>query len=147
MSNNFVQLLSQTISALDGGNTARSVSTIFNDVLQQSLQPCDIVETEKKIIIYFDMPGVLEDTINVDFDGNKITITGDRVSPYSQDNVIRKEIVYGTFENNIDNLPITITSKNSVDITLTHGVLQIEIDKANEDKNRFRIGVKKHKHK
>jgi len=118
------------------------MSSNLAQLLLHTDQLCEIVENANVITIHFDMPGVLEETIDVDFRGNSIVITGDRKPPYTSDfTVIRKEIDYGRFENRIENLPINVINRTSVKITLSHGVLRICIDKTNEEKHHFRIGV------
>ena len=51
-----------------------------------------------------------------------------------------KEIVYGKYTKRIT-LPFSIIKKESIKVTSKFGVLIIEIDKENEERNRFRVPV------
>ena len=58
----------------------------------------DVTETDKGYLIHADMPGVKKDDINVDIDGNQVTITAEvkRESERKEgDKVLRSERYYG----------------------------------------------------
>ena len=125
-------------------------TTIVTDLLQSNgvvmndfvAVPFDIVEENNYIKIYGYLPGVDLSSLTVDFYNNVLEIKGKRIKPYSNDCVkFREEIIYGDFHKKID-LPICITSHDSVKSSKTENVvLEIVIDKNNEERNRFRIQV------
>ena len=137
------QLLLQTMNQIGGENTN------LNSVLQTYMRSQgvetqdfwkpshDIIETNENITIFVDMPGVMLNTIDVDFFNNKVQISGSRTQPYDENPLI-KEIIYGDYNRNIT-LPISVTNKDSVNISSKNGVLKIIINKINEEKNKFKI--------
>jgi len=145
------ELLQQSLSVL-GGNINNSFSGQLSDLLQQqgvNMQQLwrptiDIVETDAVLQIHMNLAGVNADSIDVDFFNNNVSIKGERHTPTlaTVEGAIqrRKEIIYGKFERNIV-LPISITQKDSVSITMKSGVLVIIVDKTIEDHNKFSLKV------
>jgi HSP20 family molecular chaperone IbpA len=145
------ELLQQSLSAL-GGNLNDSFSGQLSELLQQqgvNMQQLwkpsiDIVETDAVLQIHMNLPGVDSDSIDVDFFNNNVSIKGERHSPALA--IVegamqrRKEIVYGKFARNIV-LPISVTQKDSVSISMNNGVLAIIVDKTIEDRNKFSLKV------
>lgn len=129
----------------DTSNT--NLSNIFTNFLrQQGLNPeqlwkppVDIVVNDDLIILYIDIPGIIPDQLDIDFYNNKLKISGSREKPYNIE-PHKKEIMYGNFTKEIT-LPISVTNKESVSVSTTHGVLNITINKANEERNRFSLRV------
>jgi|UniRef100_A0A6C0IZA8 HSP20 family molecular chaperone IbpA len=125
-------------------------TTIVTDLLQSNgvamndfvSVPFDIVEENNYIKVYGYLPGVDCSSLTVDFYNNVLEIKGKRIKPYSNDSVkFREEIIYGDFHKKID-LPICITSHDSVISSKTeNGVLELVIDKNKEERNRFRVQV------
>lgn len=124
-----------------------NLSNIFTNFLrQQGLNPeqlwkplVDMVDNDDHIIMYIDIPGVIPDTLDVDFYNNKLKISGSREKPYNVE-PLKKEIMYGNFTKEIT-LPISVTNKESVSVSAINGVLSIAIDKSNEERNRFSLRV------
>jgi len=58
----------------------------------------DVTETDKGYLIHADMPGVKKDDINIDIDGNQVTITAEvkrETERKEGDKVLRSERYYG----------------------------------------------------
>jgi HSP20 family molecular chaperone IbpA len=146
------QLVCNGISLMEGNNTS-NVSGALSEFLQtQGLnmneiwQPSvDIVENSDTITVYINIPGVKNDSIDVDFFNNKVIVTGERKKPFSdRTTLVKNEIIYGKFERQII-IPISVTNRDNVKIISKNGVLIITIDKLSEEKNRFSLKVSPNK--
>ena len=104
----------------------------------------DMVETEEKLQICMNLAGVPKESIDVDFFNNSVSIKGERMAPAISSEAgarqRRKEIIYGKFERKIV-LPISITQRESVSITMRDGVLVVTVDKTVENRNKFSLKV------
>jgi HSP20 family protein len=98
--------------------------------------PIDIVNEEKIMYIYAELPGVNKENVDVDFYNNHITIIAEKVKPY--DNPEMCEIKSGKYERTLV-LPICITKKETVEVTINNGVLKIKINKFVEEENAFKL--------
>jgi HSP20 family protein len=144
----FQQLISNSIALLEGQQNS-NVSGALSEFLQsQGLnmneiwQPsADIVENNDNVTVYMNIPGVNNDSIDVDFFNERVVVTGERKRTFSDEmTVVKNEIIYGKFERHI-NLPISVTNRDSVKISSNNGVLVIVIDKIREGRNRFSLRV------
>jgi HSP20 family protein len=100
--------------------------------------PVDVVNEERFIYIYVEVPGVNKDDIQLDFYNNKITVGIDKNRPYSAPDM--SEIKYGHSERTIT-LPICVTKKETVSVTYKNGILRIKINKFIEEENKFSVRV------
>lgn len=98
--------------------------------------PIDVVNEEKTIYIYAEIPGVSKESINIDFFNNKLTISVEKVKPYENPEV--KEIKFGTFERTLT-LPICITKREAVSVSYSNGILKVKINKLVEEENKFSV--------
>jgi HSP20 family protein len=98
--------------------------------------PVDIVNEEKTIYIYAELPGINKENIEVDFFNNKLTISAEKVKTYETPGI--SEIYYGNLERTLS-LPICVTRKETVSVCYNNGILKIKIDKLIEEENRFSI--------
>lgn len=142
------QLVSNGIALIEG-NQSTNVSGALSEFLQSQgvnlndiWQPAvDIVENTTNVSVYINIPGVKNDTIDVDFFNNRIVVTGERKRPFSERmSVVKNEIIYGRFERQII-IPISVTNRENVKISSKGGVLLITIDKTGEERNRFSLRV------
>lgn len=136
--------------------TSNSPAEFFIDLIRNNLQqsntnltptisglmnnkkiPIDMINEEKTIYIYAELPGIPKENIEVDILINKITIIADKTLPYDSPDV--SEIKTGKFERTI-NLPICI-SKKEVTIEYNNGILKIKINKLNEDQYKFKLRI------
>ena len=142
------QLVSNGIALMEG-NQSSNVSGALSEFLQSQgmnlneiWQPAvDIVENDNVVCVYINIPGVKNDTVDVDFFNNRIVVTGERKRPFAERmSVVKNEIIYGRFERQII-IPISVTNQENVKITSKCGVLVITIDKTGEGRNRFSLRV------
>lgn len=139
------QLVAHGISILEGNDPNNiNITEVLTDYLQnQHYTPgLDMIDNAREIKIYVNMSGIKADDIDVDFFNNIVNIKGERHRPYIETDCVihKKEIVYGSFERVI-NLPISVTNRDSVNITFDNGILLISIDKTRETRNRFSMRV------
>jgi len=142
------QLVSNGIALMEG-NQSTNVSGALSEFLQSQgvnlndiWQPAvDIVESSTNVCVYINIPGVKNDTIDVDFFNNRIVVTGERKRPFSERmSIVKNEIIYGRFERQII-IPISVTNRENVKISSKSGVLVITIDKTGEERNSFSLRV------
>tara|TARA_Y100000389_G_scaffold43236_1_gene37873 strand:+ start:401 stop:910 length:510 start_codon:yes stop_codon:yes gene_type:complete len=134
-------LLTQGISLMEG-NSSLSDFIRPNGVEHRDWRPqVDIEETQSTITVKLNVAGVEHDTLDVDFYNNLVSVRGTRERECPDGTVyVKNEIPYGEFERRI-NIPLSVTSRESVKIELVNGVLRIHIDKTREERNRFSMGV------
>lgn len=131
----------RAVQTSEGGNISNMINNIINQSCintSGSWQPCmDMLDTQKYINIFIDVPGIEKESINVKFFNNKISVSGVRKIPYKENkNYIVSEVIYGKFERDIT-IPISVTNKINTHITYENGVLHIKIDKEKELENMF----------
>lgn len=99
-----------------------------------------LIETPKEIKIYVELPGVLPESINLDFFDQQLKISGKKMSfDISKDSVIHTEFTNSQCPNKLIILPFSITNKESVKVKYEHGILFIFIDKKSENNPKFTI--------
>lgn len=135
------QIVAHGLSLMEG-NESNNFSDVFSDLLhsQSYIPSVDIIDKRTEINIYLNVPGVKPETIDVNFYNNIINVKAQRVRPYinTECSIFKNEIIYGIFERNIG-IPISVTNRDSVRISLSDGVLFICIDKSIEERNRFSV--------
>ncbi len=102
----------------------------------------DVWETEGEVVYAFDLPGIPEDQIAVEFENGALTVSAERErgSEAKQDGFYRYERRVGSFSRTIS-LPEGVTEDG---ITASHknGVLEVRVRKPDEVKpRRIEIGV------
>jgi HSP20 family protein len=101
----------------------------------------DVWETDKELVLSFDLPGIPEDKIAVELEDNILTVSGERerTQEHSNDRFYRFERRYGTFSRSVT-LP-TGVSEDSIQADYKDGVLEVRVPKPEEQKpKRIRIG-------
>lgn len=98
--------------------------------------PIDMVNEEKTIYIYAELPGVQKEHIVIDVYNNTLTISAEKTHSYNNPAV--NELKFGKFQR-VLTLPICITRSETVSSTYQNGVLKIKINKAVEEANRFSV--------
>ncbi|MGA1862240.1 Hsp20/alpha crystallin family protein [Deferribacter thermophilus] len=104
----------------------------------------DIAETKESFIIKADLPGMTEKDIEVTLTNNVLTIKGERKEEKEEKekNYYRKERIFGTFVREIQ-IPKKIL-QDKVKAKFKNGVLEIELPKAEEEKEKsVKIEVEK----
>ena len=108
----------------------------FNDAVttrKSSFAPSiDISETENQFIIDVEVPGINKEDIEVNFDNDMLTISGERSFNKEEDGkqYHRVESHYGTFNRSF-RLPDNVDSE-SIKATYNNGILNITVDKSEE---------------
>src|SRR3954470_15227660 len=103
--------------------------------------PVDVAETQEKIIVRAEVPGMKQDDIQIEFENGLLTIRGER-RLVKQDGVTfhRVERTFGNFSRSFT-LPRTVDPAR-ITAAYRDGVLEIEVPKKEEAKpKQFRIAV------
>jgi len=96
----------------------------------------DVWETEDELVYAFDLPGIPEDKISVEFQDDALTVTAEREREQKaeQDRFYRYERRYGTFTRTIG-LPQGV-EEDAISAEYRHGVLEVHVRKPEEPKPR-----------
>ena len=106
------------------------------------LPPVDVAETQDRIVVRAELPGVNQDQIQIEFENGLLTIRGER-NFQKQDGTTwhRVERVYGSFSRTFT-LPRSVDAEK-ISAAYRDGVLEIEVPKKEEAKpKQIRIAVK-----
>jgi HSP20 family protein len=101
----------------------------------------DVWETDDELVYAFDLPGIQEDKISVEFEDDALTITAEREreQKVENDRFYRYERRYGTFSRSLG-LPQGVTEQD-VTADYKNGVLEVHVRKPEEKKpHRIQIG-------
>jgi HSP20 family protein len=101
----------------------------------------DVWETENELVYAFDLPGIQEDKISVEFEDGALTVTAEREreEKVENDRFYRYERRYGTFSRSLG-LPQGV-SEQDVSAEYKNGVLEVHVRKPEEKKpHRIQIG-------
>ena len=101
----------------------------------------DVWETEKELVYAFDLPGVPEDKISVEWDDGALTISGERerTDEVRDEGFYRYERRFGSFSRSVG-LPQGVT-EDDVKADYRDGVLEIKVTKPEAPKpRRIQVG-------
>jgi HSP20 family protein len=100
----------------------------------------DIYETADTIVMKAELPGVAREDIQIQIDGNTLTLKGERrfARDVQEESYLRIERAYGSFHRSFG-LPATVQQEN-VRAVLKDGVLELTLPKAEGSKPK-RISV------
>ncbi len=103
--------------------------------------PVDVHEDENNLVLRAELPGVKREDIEIQVDGNVVTLKGERKLEKEQEGrrYHRIERSYGTFVRQFQ-VPTGVDT-SSIDASLTDGVLTVRLPKKAEQKAR-KIEVK-----
>ena len=101
----------------------------------------NISETDNKLSIDVEIPGMKKEDINIGIENGALTISGERKNRNEEEGrkFHRVETHYGTFERSFQ-LPDNV-DEESIEATYTDGILQIDINKK-EEKVKKQIEIK-----
>jgi HSP20 family protein len=105
------------------------------------LPAVDVWETDKELVLSFDLPGIAEDKISVELDDNVLTVTGERErsEERSGDRFYRYERRFGQFARSVT-LPSGV-QEDQIKADYKDGVLEVRVPKPEEPKpKRIQIG-------
>ena len=123
---------------------SRFMNTLWegNGQTTQSWVPAvDVWETENELVYAFDLPGIPEDKISVEYEDGALTVSAERerTQELSDDRFYRFERRYGTFARTIA-LPQGV-SEDAIGADYRNGVLEIHVRKPEQPKpHRIQIG-------
>lgn len=103
--------------------------------------PVDVAETQEKIIVRAEVPGMKQDDIQIEFENGLLTIRGERKLVKDEGVTFhRVERTFGNFSRSFT-LPRTVDPEK-ISATYRDGVLEIEVPKKEEAKpKQIRIAV------
>ena len=101
----------------------------------------DVWETDREVVYAFDLPGIPEDKIDVEFEDNALTVSAERerTEETSSDRFHRFERRFGSFSRTIG-LPQGV-SESDVSADYRNGVLEVHVKKPEQPKpKRIQVG-------
>ncbi|MCX7667649.1 MAG: Hsp20/alpha crystallin family protein [Atribacterota bacterium] len=102
--------------------------------LGEWLPRVDVVETEKEIVLYFDLPGVDQKEVEITISEDRLTVSGERKAGETQGSFLRKERIFGPFRRSFSlRMPVDV---ERVVAPYKNGVLEIHLPKFEEGKVR-----------
>lgn len=118
------------------GQMDRMLSPLRTDGVQSSSMPCDIHESETGYLLSLDVPGFSKSDLNIEIEGNEISVTGERKQEESLKDVSnhRMERFYGNLSRTFT-LPKGIEA-DKIKANCENGVLHLMIPKAEAAKAR-----------
>ncbi|MGE0405018.1 MAG: Hsp20/alpha crystallin family protein [Candidatus Korobacteraceae bacterium] len=106
--------------------------------------PIDIYEDQNHLVVEMEIPGMKEEDLNIQIDGNVLTVRGERKLEREEKGADfrRIERQYGVFQRSIT-LPASV-DPNNADASYDNGVLRIQLPKREEAKARqIKVGESK----
>ena len=103
--------------------------------------PLDVWETEDELVYAFDLPGIPEDKISIEFEDSSVTVSAERerTEEVSQDRFYRFERRYGSFTRTIG-LPQGV-GEGDIRADYKDGVLEVHVTKPKvPEPRRIQIG-------
>src|ERR1700744_3638195 len=110
-------------------NTLFDTPTVASPQARRFAPATDLIESDSHYILRADLPGLSEDDVNVELDGNVLTVSGERRSS-SEDRkagYYRVERSYGSFRRSV-RLPEGVDA-GAIAATFDKGVLEISVPK------------------
>ncbi len=103
---------------------------------QSWVPPVDVWETDDEIVYAFDLPGVPQDKINVEYEDGALTVTADREREHKVEgeNFHRYERRFGTFVRTIT-LPQGV-GEEQIHAECRNGVLELHVAKPEQQRPR-----------
>jgi HSP20 family protein len=108
--------------------------------LRRWVPAMDLVETEDQYILRADLPGMSEQDINIEVEGDTLTLSGERTEEHEarEGGFVRLERAVGSFSRSLT-LPVGV-DPGSVKATMSNGVLEVRIPKP-EQAHRRRVSI------
>ena len=104
--------------------------------------PVDVAETQDKILVRAEVPGIKQEDISIEFENGLLTLRGERKLEKTEGVTWhRVERIYGNFSRSFT-LPRTVDPER-IAATYREGILEIEVPKREEAKPKhIKIAVK-----
>jgi HSP20 family protein len=127
--------MSRLMNTVAGGNGEATATRTW-------VPAVDVWETEDSLVYAFDLPGIPEDKISVEFDDGALIVSGERerTKEASEQNYYRYERRFGSFSRTVG-LPQGVT-EDSIAAEYKNGVLEVHVKKPEQAKpRRIEIGT------
>jgi HSP20 family protein len=110
-------------------NTLFDTPTVAAAPARRFAPATDLIESDSHYILRADLPGLSEDDVNVELDGNVLTVSGERRSSNEDRKAgyYRVERTYGSFRRSV-RLPEGVDG-SAITATFDKGVLEITVPK------------------
>jgi HSP20 family protein len=104
-------------------------TSAHGSALRRWVPAIDLVETETDFVLRADLPGLSESDVNIEFDDNVLTISGERTSEHEDRKAgyYRVERSFGSFRRTLA-LPEGVDAE-SIRATFDKGVLEVTVPK------------------
>lgn len=120
------------------------IFSVMRDLAASRLDAAPAVDVYRRgteIILHVDMPGVDEASVNVEFDDQILTVTGERTyAPEPGDQVLVEERPFGRFQRQF-RLRDAVDS-SAVSATLDNGVLTVTLPVASTSASKVKVEVR-----
>ena len=129
LQNEMSRLMNSVVGGGDGESTRGWVPAL------------DVWETDGEVVYAFDLPGIPEDRISIEFEDGALTVSAqrERTHEVSEDKVYRYERRFGTFSRTIG-VPQGVT-EDQIKADYHDGVLEVHVTKPEQPKpRRIQIG-------
>ena len=115
-------------------NNLFDTPTVASAPVRRFAPATDLIESETHYILRADLPGLSEDDVNIEFEGNVLSVSGERKSEHEErkDGFYRVERAFGRFSRSLT-LPEGV-SADSIQATFDNGVLEVHIQKPEQRK-------------
>ena len=126
--------MSRLLNTMQGGGNGNSQTRTW-------MPPVDVWESENEVVYAFDLPGIDEAKVSVEFEDGALTVSGERerTQEVSEDRLYRYERRFGSFSRTIG-LPQGVT-EDSISADYRNGVLELRVQKPEQPKpRRIQIG-------
>jgi HSP20 family protein len=116
--------------------STRTSRGVGGDTSPRWLPPMDLLETAEHYVLRADLPGLADEDVNVQFEDNVLTISGERTAEHhnQQDGYHHLERAFGTFSRSLT-LPDGV-DPDTVQAHFDRGVLEVKIPKPEQKKPR-----------
>jgi HSP20 family protein len=110
-------------------NTLFDTPTVASAPVRRFAPATDLIESDSHYILRADLPGLSEDDVNVELDGNVLTVSGERRSENEDRKAgyYRVERSYGSFRRSV-RLPEGVDAE-AITATFDKGVLEVAVPK------------------
>jgi len=117
-------------------NTFFDTPTAGNGTVRRWIPAMDLVEAEDHFVLKADLPGLSEEDVHIDVEGDVLTVSGERKAEHEdkREGYVRVERSYGSFRRSLT-LPEGVDAE-AVSASFDRGVLEVSIPKPEQRKPR-----------
>lgn len=125
------QELERVQSEIDGllASALRKIGSMVPGRMLSFVPATDIVESGDEYLLYMSLPGLVEEDMDLTFEGDVLIVRGERLAPYDSAHVTvhQSRWKYGYFERRVQ-LPQKVDA-NAIQASYEAGVLTVRIPK------------------